>query len=106
MLALTLWPEWAYAIGYLGKDIENRTRSQPSVHHIEGIADRAESEIVAVATVAEFVGGSSSPWFVGPIGWRLEDVRTLRTPVACREAQGLWLVPQDVLLRVNAQVAP
>ena len=24
LLALTLWPEWAYAITHLGKDVENR----------------------------------------------------------------------------------
>ena len=30
MLALTLWPEWAWAIAHFGKDIENRTWPPPA----------------------------------------------------------------------------
>lgn len=29
LLALTLWPEWAYAIAHLGKDVENRIWAPP-----------------------------------------------------------------------------
>lgn len=29
MKALTLWPEWAFAIAHLGKDVENRTWTPP-----------------------------------------------------------------------------
>lgn len=28
-LALTLWPEWAYAVAHLGKDVENRSWPPP-----------------------------------------------------------------------------
>lgn len=28
-LAITLWPEWAYAVAHLGKNIENRTWEPP-----------------------------------------------------------------------------
>lgn len=31
LLALTLWPEWAYAIFQLGKDVENRTWTQRGI---------------------------------------------------------------------------
>ena len=32
MLALTLWPEWAFAIVHLGKRVENRTWKAPRQH--------------------------------------------------------------------------
>lgn len=33
-----------------------------------------------------------SPWWVGPVGWWLDDVVAIE-PVPCRGAQGLWTVP-------------
>ena len=60
--------------------------------------------IVALARVARFVESSESGWFVGPIGWVLEDVRVLRQPVCCKGAQGLWTVPEDIEARVLAQL--
>lgn len=38
-----------------------------------------------------------SPYFFGPYGWVLEDVRELVSPLACRGKQGLWHVPVDLL---------
>jgi hypothetical protein len=38
LLALTLYPEWAYAFCHLGKDIENRTWAAPARHHRRWIA--------------------------------------------------------------------
>lgn len=35
-------------------------------------------------------------WLCGPIGWLLDDVHTLPTPVPARGAQGLWTLPSDV----------
>lgn len=37
-----------------------------------------------------------SPWFVGPIGWKLADVVAI-APVPCSGQQGLWMVPVDLL---------
>lgn len=37
------------------------------------------------------------PWWVGPIGWALDDVRKLHQPIPCVGRQGLWLVSQDIL---------
>lgn len=42
-------------------------------------------------------------WYMGPVGWVLDDVRTLATPVPCRGAQGLWTLPADVEAAVMAQ---
>lgn len=33
------------------------------------------------------------PWYVGPVGWVFDDIRSLPEPVSCRGAQGLWTVP-------------
>lgn len=46
-----------------------------------------------------------SPWFCGPIGWVLDDVRALAEPVACKGAQGLWTVPADVEARIAGALA-
>lgn len=46
----------------------------------------------------------ASRWFVGPIGWVLDDVVALAEPVPCKGAQGLWDVPAEVEARVLAQV--
>jgi hypothetical protein len=61
----------------------------------------------AVVAIARYVGCttySTSPWFAGPVGWQLEDVVTLVTPVPCRGAQGLWLLPSDVEASARAQL--
>lgn len=38
-----------------------------------------------------------SRWYCGPYGWLLDDVHALREPIPCRGAQGLWLLPPDVV---------
>lgn len=38
----------------------------------------------------------ASPWWVGPVGWLLEDVYHCDEPVPCQGAMGLWTVPPDV----------
>lgn len=35
----------------------------------------------------------NSPWWAGPYGWILRDVRAVDPPIACRGLQGLWLAP-------------
>lgn len=60
----------------------------------------------AIVATVRLVGADleeRTPWDVpGAWHWRLEDVRTLAEPVACRGAQGLWEVPRDIVERVNA----
>jgi hypothetical protein len=51
--------------------------------------------IVGTARIVDCVTEGQSPWFVGPFGIVLEDVRP--TPIIpCRGALGLWTVPPDV----------
>lgn len=44
-----------------------------------------------------------SPWFFGPWGWILDDVRKLDRPIACRGMLGLWRVPEDILKQIQFQ---
>lgn len=46
----------------------------------------------------------SSPWYTGPIGILLADVRVLTEPVPCRGMQGYWPVPADVEAAVLARL--
>ena len=59
--------------------------------------------IVAVCRHAGVVRAGGSPWFEGPLGWRLADVAALPVPVPCRGAQGLWDIPDDVFAEVRLQ---
>lgn len=65
-------------------------------------ADVGRSETL---THADAVAHSKSPWFSGPYAWVLEEVRTLKTPIPCKGAQGLWRVPADVCVQIEAQEA-
>ena len=47
-----------------------------------------------------------SRWWVGPIGWVLDEVHGLTEPVPCRGALGLWTVPDDVAARVRVRHRP
>lgn len=40
---------------------------------------------------------STDPWFFGPVGWLLSDVRKLPQPIPCKGALGLWEVPADIV---------
>jgi hypothetical protein len=45
-----------------------------------------------------------SPWFFGPVGFVLSDVRRLREPVPCKGALGYWELPPDVERMVRAHL--
>lgn len=68
--------------------------------------------LVALATVDGFAGGPEElpreqrPWWVGPVGWVLRDVRPLPRPLACRGQQGLWPVPGELVHQVWDQLEP
>ena len=42
-------------------------------------------------------------WYFGPFAWVLDDVRALSEPIPCKGAQGLWVVPIDIVRRIEAQ---
>lgn len=41
------------------------------------------------------------PWFFGPVGWLLDDVKKLEQPISCTGKLGLWDVPTDVLTQMG-----
>ena len=122
MKALTLHAPWAHAVAWLGKDIENRSWRPPAsvigtriAIHAGATATDAEyfelariartndfdgvwrGALVATAIIGEPVTSSDSPWFSGPIGWPLIDVRRLDVPIPMKGRLGLWTLPEGVL---------
>lgn len=47
----------------------------------------------------------SSRWWVGPVGWLLDDVRACARHVPCKGAMGLWTVPAPIAFDVGQQTA-
>lgn len=126
---LTLIRPWAWAVAHAGKDIENRTWHPPrwligahlAIHagvkwdeagasfiaRVTGLPppDRAADSSGVIVAVARLVGvddgTSASPWYVGPVGWRLAGIVPLPAPVPCKGALGLWSLPAKVLAEVR-----
>lgn len=46
-----------------------------------------------------------SPWFTGPVGMFLADVRALATPIPCRGMLGFWPLPSEVENALRDQLA-
>lgn len=75
------------------------------------VADTVFGAVVAVARLyaaTERRPDESDPrrrWWAGPVGWLLQDVVALPTPVPCRGAQGLWILPADVEAEVLRQIS-
>ena len=42
-----------------------------------------------------------SDWWAGPVGWVLDDVQALPTPVPCKGALGLWDVPAEIAAKIG-----
>ncbi len=61
--------------------------------------DRDEADIRGIFALAIFggvVSESDSPWFVGPLGWRIRVAHVLPEPIPCKGKQGLWIVPKPI----------
>lgn len=48
---------------------------------------------LAVAELTDVVTASDSPWFFGPYGFVLQNVKRFATPVPTKGALGLWGIP-------------
>jgi len=79
MKALTLWPEWAWAVRRLGKDVENRTWRPPS--------SVVEGTRIAIHAGATFGGGQLKGKF---------SVERVFDPVAQMARRAGWRVGYDV----------
>jgi hypothetical protein len=154
MKALTLYPEWAWAITHLDKRVENRSWMAPSwlegerfaihagastraydkagwlfdlreaaedagwsSHFVDGETEfnkgaayaklnLAHSAIVAVVRVRKCTPDLPlPPWGqIGNFHWYLEDVQVLPTPLRCAGQQGLWNVPEELVLGIEKQI--
>lgn len=130
LFALTLWQPWANAIVLGPKRLENRDwRPPPTLigHvialHAGKVWDKVGAKIIAaelwsgcpsapvfdrisaiigLARIVRVVEDSGDPWFSGPIGWELGDVRSVR-PRPCRGHQKLCGVPPDIAESIRAE---
>lgn len=114
---LTLHPIWADAIARGPKRVENRSWRPPAgttwiaIHagakdplESVGLAKslgwsgegRATSAVVALVRIGEIVERSDDPWFMGPLGWTLVDVRRIE-PIPAVGGLGLWRPDADAL---------
>jgi hypothetical protein len=63
----------------------------------------------SIVAVAKYKGVYAIPptgpdrWWVGPVGWKLEEVVKLATPVECKGQQQLWQVPTAALQEIRKQ---
>lgn len=73
----------------------------------------ADSQVEGIVGVARLAGiaidrlklpADQQPWFTGPYGWLLSDVRPLKTPIPIRGAQGFWRVPAPVQAAIEAEL--
>lgn len=133
LYAVTLWRPWPYAIMRLGKDYENRTwkcwlkpdsylaihagkrwdesgagwiSGNFGVHVLPARLKHTEGAIVGIVRFGGNIKLDNSPWFSGPVGWRLYEPVPI-DPVPCSGKQGLWVVEGDVLtaVRKNYKIA-
>lgn len=128
MKALTLIQPWASLIVFGPKRIENRGWEPPreligerfaihagksterwalDTYHLrisrEGLP-LPSGAIIGTVKLEGIVHHSANEFFAGPIGWVLEDIRPLKTPIPCRGALGLWEIPAEVLAAMEAAV--
>lgn len=123
--ALTVRQPWAWAILHAGKSIENRswqnqhTIGTIAIHAGMGQDDLAllppgvrypkheelvHGAIIGVVDVVRVVKRHRSKWFVGPLGWVLENPRLLRRPIECSGKLGLWLLPSALERSIRRQL--
>ena len=126
---LTLHRPWPYAIMHLGKDIENRTwkpsgrflgnylaihagkqwdyQAVQFIYKITGQLLTPEictpaGHIAGVVKLTGFETEHESPWFMGPVGWLLDDITPIKPGIAIVGRQGLWQLPLNVRRMVRA----
>lgn len=62
------------------------------------------AKLAGVASTRAELDAEQRRWWKGPVGWKLEHVRSLPRPVPCRGKQCLWVVPEYELGQVRQQV--
>jgi len=126
VLVLSIRQPWAYLVANGFKDVENRTwstkfRGKILLHagkamtrqeyadardfmndiriptiRLPAYEELERGGIVGTATLVDCVYVSPSPWFVGPVGWVLQDAKPVRF-VPCPGQLGLFMAPSAVV---------
>lgn len=134
MKILSIRAAWAWAIIYAGKDVENRTWETPYrgrflVHasatkdsqawgEMVGMAMRQHGPLFDIPDLKDMPHGGiigsveltdcgrflSSPWWIGPHGFKLSAARPL-TFIPLKARLGLYQAPDKVLAEVARQEA-
>lgn len=125
MRALTLHRPWPWAILHAGKRFENRSW-EPKLEIGEIFAIHAgatydmsaatwmirymnvppalpDADPVGIVALARYGGitvESDSPWFFGPLAWKLTEVWPVNPPIAVPGQQKLWYVHDDIAERL------
>ena len=123
---LSLKQPWAWAVAAGKKTIENRTWSTPYrgtvyIHasskldrraldwlrdqaHVTPPAEFVHGAVVAVVEIVDVLtqpeAAAFAPWFFGPYGFVLANIRPLRTPVPDKGRLGLARASDDLRRRV------
>jgi hypothetical protein len=72
--------------------------------HIIAIAELTDMVRITDANAPDEPERSFGDYTPGRFMWRLDHVRRLPTPIACKGALGLWVVPAETLALINDQL--
>lgn len=71
---------------------------------IPSLAAMPKSAIVGLVDIVDCVAHSSSAWFVGDYGFKLENPVALPKPISCSGSLKFWDVPDSVRQQIFAQL--
>lgn len=82
-----------------------------AVAKLVGWVDARGREPVAVGDRPSWLAAGAAPadvlgneWWIGPVGWLLDDVRALAEPVAAKGFQKVWTLDAETTAQVLAQI--
>lgn len=100
--------DWTLPEGYVAPDAGSSPTGIVGVARVAGYLDlrkgseRRRSETMQFARLAARVHCLDEDlWWIGPVGWLLEDVIALPKPIPCRGALGLWRVPPEIVDQIT-----
>lgn len=130
--ALTLRQPWAWSVFNTTKDVENRNwparvRGTIAIHAAddqpEGVYERSKAyiekivrttlrmpsedtipmgAIIGLVDIVDCVDNSTSPWWEGPLGFKLANARRLPKPIPCKGKRRFFAVPKNVESQIRA----
>lgn len=66
--------------------------------------DLTLGKIIGTIELESFGTNFRSPWFTGPIGWKLKDPIALPEPIPAKGALGLWTISFEIEAEINRQL--